>query len=201
MSRLAGIPISIPKGVSINVNPNHIVEVKGPKKTVHLQINDNIKLICENDLLKIDVDFDALSEGKKTRVLRMKRRLNVLSGTIRAALQNAITGVADGFSIKLELVGVGYRAQLQSNTINLSLGKSHPESYQLPEGVRAEVPSQTEIILHSHDNELLGKVASEIRSKREPEYYKGKGIRCTGKTKGKKHIPGEVINLKETKKK
>ena len=114
-----------------------------------------------------------------------------MSGTTRALVNNMVTGVSEGFEKKLELVGVGYRAQVQGNKINLTLGFSHPVVYELPEGVSAETPSQTEVVLKSSDKQKLGQAAAEIRAYRPPEPYKGKGVRITG----------EYVRRKEAKKK
>jgi large subunit ribosomal protein L6 len=114
-----------------------------------------------------------------------------MSGTTRALVSNMVTGVSEGFEKKLELVGVGYRAQVQGKSINLTLGFSHPVVYELPEGVSAETPSQTEVLLKSSDKQKLGQAAAEIRAFRPPEPYKGKGVRITG----------EYVRRKEAKKK
>ena len=114
-----------------------------------------------------------------------------MSGTTRALVNNMVTGVSTGFETKLELVGVGYRAQVQGSKINLTLGFSHPVVYELPEGVSAETPSQTEVLLKSSDKQKLGQAAAEIRAYRPPEPYKGKGVR----------IAGEYVRRKEAKKK
>jgi large subunit ribosomal protein L6 len=114
-----------------------------------------------------------------------------MSGTTRALVNNMVTGVSTGFETKLELVGVGYRAQVQGSKINLTLGFSHPVVYDLPEGVSAETPSQTEVLLKSSDKQKLGQAAAEIRAYRPPEPYKGKGVR----------IAGEYVRRKEAKKK
>jgi|TARA_E500000178_G_scaffold293893_1_gene298880 large subunit ribosomal protein L6 len=116
---------------------------------------------------------------------------NAMSGTTRALIYNMVVGVTQGFEKKIELIGVGYRVQIQGDSINLSLGFSHPVLYQLPEGVTAETLSQTELVLRSSNKQKLGQVAAEIRSFRPPEPYKGKGIR----------VDGERIRRKEAKKK
>ncbi|MFZ9584977.1 MAG: 50S ribosomal protein L6, partial [Pseudohongiellaceae bacterium] len=116
---------------------------------------------------------------------------NAIAGTTRALVQNMVKGVSQGFERKLELVGVGYRAKAQGKTVNLVLGFSHPIDYKLPEGVTAETPSQTEIVLKSADKQVLGQVAAELRSFRAPEPYKGKGVKYSN----------EQVYRKEAKKK
>jgi large subunit ribosomal protein L6 len=114
-----------------------------------------------------------------------------MSGTLRALLNNMVIGVSKGFEKKLQLVGVGYRAQAQGDTLNLSLGFSHPVAHQMPAGIKAETPTQTEILIKGADKQLVGQIAAEIRAYRSPEPYKGKGVRYAD----------EVVVLKETKKK
>lgn len=114
-----------------------------------------------------------------------------MSGTLRALVNNMVTGVSKGFERKLQLVGVGYRAQAQGDVLNLSLGFSHPVAHQMPEGVKAETPSQTEILIKGIDKQKVGQVAAEVRAYRAPEPYKGKGVRYAD----------EQVVLKETKKK
>jgi large subunit ribosomal protein L6 len=116
---------------------------------------------------------------------------DALSGTMRAVVANMVTGVSKGFERRLNLVGVGYRAQAQGETLNLNLGFSHPVAYKLPQGVTAETPTQTEIVLKGVDRQLVGQVAAEVRAYRKPEPYKGKGVRYVN----------EVVIIKETKKK
>jgi large subunit ribosomal protein L6 len=119
------------------------------------------------------------------------REANAMSGTVRALVNNMVIGVTQGFSRKLSLVGVGYRAQAQGDKLNLSLGFSHPVVHQMPTGVKCEVPSQTEIVIKGIDKQKVGQVAAEIRAYRSPEPYKGKGVRYAD----------EVVKIKETKKK
>lgn len=177
MSRLAKKPLVIPKGVTVSVHPE-FVEVKGPKKTLQIKIIPNIKISTENNTISIRIIDGA--EGMKA-----------LQGTLWANLKNTLIGVSEGFKAQLVLVGVGYRVQVQGQKLNLTLGLSHPVVYELPQGVTAESPSQTELTLLSHDSQLLGQAAAEIRSYRMPECYKGKGIKFLG----------ELIRLKEIKKK
>jgi len=188
MSRLANKPIAIPKGVTVNIQPQW-AELKGPHKTVRIVLHPNIKVADEKGFLKVVVDMDGLAKSKRT--VKLEKILNTMVGTIWSLLKSNLVGVSEGFKVKLELVGVGYRAQVAGNKINLSLGFSHPVVYNLPKEVTAETPSQTEIVLSCHDKQLLGQVAAEIRSYRPPECYKGKGVK----------FAGEVIVLKETKKK
>lgn len=175
MSRLANKPLILPKGVTLQVHPD-FMEVKGPKKTVKIKLHPEIIVT---------------SEGSSVFVKSEKGNQKVLLGTVWANLRNTFVGVSEGFKRHLVLVGVGYRVQIQGHKLNLTLGFSHPVVYDLPKDVTAESPSQTEIVLSSHDNQLLGQVAAEIREWRMPECYKGKGIKFLG----------EVIHLKEVKKK
>ena len=161
MSRVAKNPIKLPSGVELNISGSQI-NVKGPKGNLELDLHPNISL-AEKDgeyLVQPDGDKDL-----------------AMAGTFRALVGNMVTGVTDGFEKKLQLVGVGYRAQLQGNKLNLALGFSHPVVHQAPEGIKIETPSQTEIIVSGCDKQKVGQVAAEIRSYRPPEPYKGKGVR------------------------
>jgi len=175
MSRVAKKPISVPKGVEIRLE-NDIVSVVGPKGTLSTLLNSDIALEQQSGGLALSV--------KDSRAW-------AIAGTTRALLNNMVSGVAQGFSKRLQLVGVGYRAKVTGDVLNLSLGYSHPIDYKLPKGVTAEVPSQTEIVLFGIDKRLLGQVAAEIRAFRPPEPYKGKGVRYFN----------EQIHRKEAKKK
>jgi large subunit ribosomal protein L6 len=177
MSRVAKNPIALPKGVEVKVAGGEIV-VKGPLGTATRPVNDAVEMKLENDTLT----FAARDESKHARAM---------SGTMRALLANMVTGVSTGFQRKLTLVGVGYRAQAQGDTLNLTLGFSHPVAHKMPAGVKVETPSQTEIILKGVDKQQVGQVAAEVRAYRAPEPYKGKGVRYSD----------EVVVLKETKKK
>ena len=141
--------------------------VSGPKGSLELSIPESIGLELAEGLVKVRVN----EESQKNKAL---------SGTIRALVQNLVTGVHSGFEYKLEIVGVGYRAQVQGKKLNLSLGFSHPVEFSIPEGVTIETPSQTEIVIKGVDKQVLGQVAAEIRSFRPPEPYKGKGVRYAG---------------------
>ena len=161
MSRVAQNPIKLPSGVDINISGSQL-KVKGPKGNLELVLHPGVSL-NENDgeyLVKPDGDKNI-----------------AMAGTFRALVNNMVVGVSDGFQKKLQLVGVGYRAQVQGKTLNLALGFSHPVEYNSPEGITIEAPSQTEIIVSGCDKQKVGQVAAEIRSFRPPEPYKGKGVR------------------------
>ncbi|MGL6071683.1 50S ribosomal protein L6 [Craterilacuibacter sp.] len=177
MSRVAKNPVAIPAGVEVKFTADQIV-VKGP-------IGSLCTTLCSDVAIKLDnneLTFAALNDSKFARSM---------SGTLRALLNNMVIGVTKGFERKLQLVGVGYRAQAQGDAVNLSLGFSHPVSHKMPAGVTVETPSQTEILIKGADKQQVGQVAAEIRAYRSPEPYKGKGVRYFG----------EVVTLKETKKK
>jgi large subunit ribosomal protein L6 len=161
MSRIAKNPISLPKGVELQVNGAE-VSVKGPKGQLRTELHPAVRLEQEDDAWKV----------------RWESAKNVaMAGTFRALVNNMVTGVSEGFQKKLQLVGVGYRAQAQGKSLNLTLGFSHPIDYAVPEGVTIETPSQTEIIVSGCDKQKVGQVAAEIRAFRPPEPYKGKGVR------------------------
>ncbi len=177
MSRVAKQPVVLPKGVEVTVN-GIAVTVKGPKGALEMELNHEVELGQE--------------EGTLTLQPRSGSRFAVaMAGTTRALLANMVRGVTDGFERKLELRGVGYRAQAQGNTLNLTLGFSHPVAYQVPEGVQVETPSQTEVVVRGSDKQKVGQVAAEIRRFRPPEPYKGKGVRYAD----------ERVVMKEAKKK
>ena len=163
MSRIAKNPVNIPAGVEVNLSDSEI-SVKGGKAALSISINNNVEIKQEDNVLTF-----VPRDGSK--------QANAMAGTTRALVNNMVVGVTQGFEKKLQLIGVGYRAQSQGKKLNLTLGFSHPVEHQLPEGVTAETPSQTEIVLKSADKQLLGQVASEIRAYRPPEPYKGKGVR------------------------
>ena len=177
MSRVANNPVKIPEGVTISLLDNEI-SVKGSKGSLSMVINEHVDVEQVEDSLKF-------SAGNSSSFS------NAMSGTTRALVNNMVLGVSQGFEKKLELVGVGFRAQMQGKKINLSLGFSHPVVFELPDEVTAETPSQTEILLKSNDKQKLGQVCAEIRALRPPEPYKGKGVR----------VSGEHIRRKEAKKK
>lgn len=177
MSRVAKNPIELPKGVEVTIN-GQSVTVKGAKGSMSLDVPSSVSVAKEENEIKVG----ARDEQTKS---------NALAGTIRAVLNNIVTGVSAGFERKLQLVGVGYRAQAQGGKLNLSLGYSHPIEYNLPKGITAETPTQTEVLIKGIDRQLVGQVASEIRGFRPPEPYKGKGVRYSD----------ETVRRKETKKK
>lgn len=163
MSRVAKSPVEIPAGVEVSLKGQDI-SVKGKQGTLALAVHKDVEVKQDGNALT----FAPRNEAKQS---------NALAGTTRALLNNMVKGVSEGFEKKLTLIGVGYRAKAAGKTVNLALGLSHPVDYALPEGVTAETPSQTEIVLKAADKQLLGQVAAEIRAFRPPEPYKGKGIR------------------------
>lgn len=177
MSRVAKAPVTLPAGTSVTLNDRQ-VEVKGKNGSLSLHLHELVELKQEENTV-------ILAPVKDTKEAWMH------TGTIRALLNNMVNGVTNGFERRLQLVGVGYRAQVAGNKVNLSLGYSHPIEYVLPEGVTAESPSQTEIVLKSSDKQKLGQAAADIRAFRSPEPYKGKGVRYSD----------EVVLRKEAKKK
>lgn len=177
MSRVAKNPVVVPSGVEIVLAANEI-SVKGPLGTLKQHLPDGISVVREGDTLLCKAQNDS-------------KQANAMSGTARALLANMVRGVSAGFERKLSLVGVGYRAQAAGDTLNLTLGFSHPVTYKMPAGIKVETPTQTEVVLKGADKQRVGQVAAEIRAFREPEPYKGKGVRYAD----------EVVILKETKKK
>lgn len=177
MSRVAKNPVIVPAGVEVAMNAN-VITVKGPLGSLDHSLNGDVKVVREGDSLLCS----ATSNSKQA---------DAMSGTVRALLANMVHGVSSGFERKLTLVGVGYRAQAAGDTLNLTLGFSHPVAYTMPAGVSVTTPSQTEVVLKGADKQRVGQVAAEIRAFREPEPYKGKGVRYSD----------EVVIMKETKKK
>ena len=163
MSRVAKNPIHILDNVDLSINEN-IVSVKGIKGVLEFDIPQSISLEIKENIINVKYD-----EADQQSV--------ALAGTTRSLINNMIIGVTNGFEKKLELIGVGYRAKASGKLLELTLGFSHPVKYQLPEEVEVETPSQTEIVLKSHNKQLLGQAAAEIRAFRPPEPYKGKGVR------------------------
>jgi large subunit ribosomal protein L6 len=161
MSRVANYPIKLPAGVDIKISGSQL-NVKGPKGNLSLDLYPGISFD--------EKDGEYLVKNADEKNLAM-------AGTFRALVNNMVTGVSEGFQKKLQLVGVGYRAQLQGSKLNIALGFSHPVEYSAPEGITIETPSQTEIIVSGCDKQKVGQVAAEIRSYRPPEPYKGKGVR------------------------
>lgn len=177
MSRVAKNPVTVPAGVEVNFGTN-VLTVKGKNGTLSLPLTGAVKV----ELADGQLTFAAADNSKHAAAM---------SGTVRALVANMVKGVSEGFEKKLQLIGVGYRAQAQGNTLNLSLGFSHPVVHTMPEGVSVATPSQTEIVLTGADKQVVGQVAAEIRGYRPPEPYKGKGVRYVG----------EVVVMKEAKKK
>jgi large subunit ribosomal protein L6 len=177
MSRVAKNPVVLPSGVEVALAADEI-SVKGPLGTLKQALTGDVAVVREGNNLLCKAQNDST-------------QADAMSGTMRALLANMVLGVSKGFERKLTLVGVGYRAQAAGDTLNLTLGYSHPVSYKMPAGVKVETPTQTEIVLKGSSRQQVGQVAAEIRAFREPEPYKGKGVRYSD----------EVVILKETKKK
>ncbi len=177
MSRVANNPVIIPDKVDVTLNATEIY-VKGPLGVLSRKLSKDVQVARVENRLEFTVNGAS-------------NQANAMSGTMRSLVSNMVTGVSKGFEKKLALVGVGYRAQAQGDKLNLTLGFSHPVVHQLPAGVKAETPTQTEIIIKGADRQQVGQVAADIRAYRSPEPYKGKGVRYVG----------EQIVLKETKKK
>ncbi|WP_020406344.1 50S ribosomal protein L6 [Hahella ganghwensis] len=177
MSRVAKSPVQIPAGVEVKFDGQQ-VNVKGSKGALSIDVHSTVEVKQDGDQLTFEPKGGSKSAW-------------AMAGTTRALINNMVKGVTDGFEKKLELIGVGYRAQAQGKALNLTLGFSHPVVYDLPEGITAETPSQTEIMIRGIDKQKVGQVAAEIRSIRPPEPYKGKGVR----------YGGEQVRVKEAKKK
>ncbi|MCC5881839.1 MAG: 50S ribosomal protein L6 [Halomonas sp.] len=176
MSRVAKYPVKVPAGVDVKLDGDQLT-VKGGQGTLSMTVHPDVAIAQEEGQLTFNPSESAKSWA--------------MAGTTRALVQNLVTGVSEGFTKTLEIVGVGYRAQASGQTLNLSLGFSHPVEYSLPEGVAAETPKNTVIVLKSADKQKLGQVAAEIRAFRPPEPYKGKGVRYAD----------EQVRRKEAKKK
>jgi large subunit ribosomal protein L6 len=176
MSRVAKNPVPLPGGVDVSID-NRMVSVKGSKGTLTQQIPPLVLVSKEDKTLVVKAKDDSKSA-------------NMMAGTARALLANMVSGVSKGFERKLEIVGVGYRAQVQGKTLNLTLGFSHPVNFAIPDGITIEAPSVTEILIKGMDKQKVGQVAAKIRSYRPPEPYKGKGVKYAN----------EVIARKEAKK-
>jgi len=164
MSRVGKKPVAIPSGVTVAVANDNLVTVKGAKGELVKKINNTVTIEVADKIINVKPNDES-------------KTANMQSGTARSVINNMVIGVSQGFEKKLQLVGVGYRAKAQGNSVNLTLGFSHPVDHALPQGVTAETPSQTEIVLKSANKQLLGKVAADIRAYRQPEVYKGKGVR------------------------
>jgi len=163
MSRVANSPINVPSGVEVKLNGQD-VSVKGPKGALDFTIHELVQA-------KLDSNVISVAANKKTQ------SAVALSGTTRALINNMVTGVSTGFEKKLQLIGVGYRAKAAGKVLNLTLGFSHPIDFAVPEGIKIETPSQTDITVSGVDKQLVGQVAANIRAYRPPEPYKGKGVR------------------------
>ncbi|MFV8835806.1 50S ribosomal protein L6 [Aquisalimonas sp. APHAB1-3] len=177
MSRVAKQPIKIPSGVEVKFDGKDVT-VKSSKGELNFHIHDEVNVVEEEGELRCSA-------------VKERQSSIALAGTTRAVLNNMVTGVSEGFERKLELRGVGYRAQAQGNNLNLTLGFSHPVNYAVPDGIAVETPSQTEIVVKGIDKQRVGEVAAQIRAYRPPEPYKGKGVRYVG----------ERVVMKEAKKK
>ena len=177
MSRIAKAPVELPKGVEFKQEGN-VVTLKGGKGELSMALNSEVELTQEDGGLKVSPRSGS-------------RFAMAVTGTMRSLLANMVQGVTEGYERKLELVGVGYRAQAQGKNLNLTLGFSHPVVYAAPEGINIETPSQTEVVITGTDKQQVGQVAAEIRRFRPPEPYKGKGVRYAN----------EHVVLKEAKKK
>jgi large subunit ribosomal protein L6 len=177
MSRVGKMPIDLPKDVEVTITAEKIA-VKGPQGTLSLPLTGQVVIKNENGTLTLTPADES-------------REANAMSGTVRALVNNMVNGVTKGFEKKLQLVGVGFKAQAQGDKLNLSLGFSHPIVHSMPNGVKCETPTQTEIIIKGIDRQKVGQVAAEVRAYRSPEPYKGKGVRYVD----------EVVVIKETKKK
>ena len=177
MARTTQNPLSIPAGVEIHVD-GRAVQVKGSKGELSHEVHTDVDV----EKGESEIRFRPRNENFKT---------NALTGTTRALVRNMIQGVSEGFERRLQMVGVGYRAQAQGANLNINVGFSHPVNYEVPEGVTVETPSQTEIVVKGIDKQKVGQVAAEIRAYRPPEPYKGKGVRYAD----------ERVIMKEAKKK
>ena len=177
MSRIAKNPVAVPSGVQVAQNGAKL-SIKGPKGSLEHEVHPLVKVMQEGNMLK----FQRTNDSTMARAV---------SGTTRALVNNMVTGVAKGFEKKLTIIGVGYRVAVQGKKLNLTLGYSHPIAYDIPNGITIETPDQTNLVVKGADKQLVGQVAAEIRAYREPEPYKGKGVRYVN----------EVVAKKEAKKK
>ncbi|WP_435104838.1 50S ribosomal protein L6 [Arhodomonas sp. AD133] len=177
MSRVAKSPVKIPSGVEVKLDGRRVT-VKGAKGQLEHEVHHLVNLEQQEDELQCSPTVK-------------KKEAVALAGTTRAVVNNMVTGVSDGFEKRLQLVGVGYRAQAQGQTLNLTLGFSHPVAFPVPDGITVETPSQTEVVVKGVDKQLVGEVAAKIRGFRPPEPYKGKGVRYAD----------ERVVMKEAKKK
>ena len=176
MSRVAKNPITVPKGVDVTLGST--ISVKGPLGNLTQATSHDVEVTLNDGVLNFTPTNSSI-------------QANAMSGTMRALVNNMVQGVSKGFEKKLTLVGVGYRAQAQGDALNLTLGFSHPVVHKMPQGVKCETPTQTEIVIKGIDRQVVGQVAADVRAYRPPEPYKGKGVRYAD----------EVVIKKETKKK
>lgn len=177
MSRIAKSPVEVPQGVELTLDDRRVT-VKGAKGELSMTLNELVNFHQDEGVVNLKPVDDSQEAWAQ-------------AGTARSVINNMVVGVTEGFQRKLILNGVGYRAQMQGNVLNLTLGLSHPVNYELPEGVEVEMPSNTEVVIKGTDKQLVGQVAANVRSFRPPEPYKGKGIR----------YEDETLRLKEAKKK
>lgn len=176
-SRVARVPVTVPQGVEVEIQGQQVT-VKGPKGADGFTVHDWVEITRDDDSVRL-------------APRRGDRESNAMAGTMRALLNNIVVGVTQGFERRLEIRGVGYRAQMQGNNLNLTLGFSHPVHYAVPEDVEVQVPSTTQVVVRGTNKQRVGHVAAEIRAFRPPEPYKGKGVR----------YEGEEVIMKEAKKK
>jgi len=181
MSRIAKYPVAIPEKVEVALGQSEVT-VKGPLGTLKQALPGDVVVKVEGS----EVSFVAANESI---------RANAMSGTMRALVANMVKGVSKGFEKKLTLVGVGYKAQAQGNKLNLALGFSHPIVHVLPDGVKAETPTQTEILIKGVDRQKVGQVAAEIRAYKSPEPYKGKGVRLVVMNEKAKTAQPELVKI------
>ena len=160
MSRIAKQPVKIPNGVDVTIK-DRLISFKGPKGEMTMDLHESVK-INKND---------------SSITLEINEKNSAMAGTMRSLINNNIVGVSEGYERKLNLVGVGYKAEVKNKQLHLALGFSHPVQYDVPEGITIETPSQTEIIVSGSDKQRVGQVAADIRAFRPPEPYKGKGVR------------------------
>lgn len=177
MSRVANNPVALPSGVEVSLSKDAI-SIRGPLGTLMQSLVSHVSVTHVDGQLMVATANDS-------------REAHAMSGTTRALLANMVHGVTKGFERKLTLVGVGYRAQAQGDKLSLTLGFSHPVEHQMPEGIKVETPTQTEVLIKGMDKQVVGQVAADVRAYRKPEPYKGKGVRYSD----------EVVVRKETKKK
>lgn len=177
MSRVASEPIQLPNDVEVALKDEEIA-IKGTKGSLRLALTGEVEITQESNVLK----FAATKEERRSRAM---------AGTVRSLVSNMVIGVSHGFERRLELTGVGYRAQARGKSLSMTLGFSHSIEYAMPEGIQIQTPSQTEVVVTGIDKQLVGQVSAEIRGFRPPEPYKGKGVRYLG----------ERVRRKEAKKK